>query len=181
MSEIFEAVDILGTQLETIVGINKVFREFPRPNEPLNPPSLSLISTSTKIEPRMPTVIKNTVDPDDQNDVTSTFILGEYQLSLQLDLWTEYKKERESFYSKIIDIFDSQIASGRSLGLKLQMANYHDVIASYDLLSYNYQDDSNRSLMGEWRIMFEISAHFPRVEEREFPKMRNVSITENIN
>lgn len=177
MNEIFQAIDRLGQELEGIDGIEQVLREWPTPNTALKTPSISLSTASATIHGRLPTVV-SAMPSDVQEQVNSLFIVGEYELQIQLDIWTEYAPQREEFYGKVSDLFYSQIVDGRGSGLKLALPNYHGAFVQYDLNAYRYLDNPEMAIKGEWRISCDVSASFAKLKQEAVPKIIEAAIME---
>lgn len=180
MSEIYFAVKTLADRLGQIQGINNVLTEFPRPDQELTLPSISLVTASSKLIPRMPTVYDAPAVPQDTLNVNAMHTVGEYELTIQMDIWTDYKRQREHWYGQVMDAFDSEIIEGKGQGLKLQMSDYHDVYAQYDVIGYRYLDNPEMSLKGEWRITCDVQAHFARIRQLVLPKVTQTSIMDNV-
>ena len=177
MSEIYELVDELAKKLEPITGISKVYREWPRPDQKLTLPSISLVTSNSRLMNKPPVTVMATDDPDGVSTLETIWV-GDYETSIQLDIWTEYKAQREDFYDKVMQVFDSSVYADGTPSLKVKMSNYHDVWAAYYLGGFNYQDSPEMSLSGEWRLTMEIQANHPRVLRVNRPKITQGAIME---
>ena len=180
MSEIYYTVKTLADKLNEVEGINKVFVEFPGPNLDLLPPSISLITANSKLMPRMPIAVSSSpLNPDDNDNLNVIYSVGDYEIDIQMDIWTEYKAQREEVYNQIRKLFDSQIKDDLSYGLKLLIPEYFNSWASYDLGDYSYPDNETMALKGEWRLKVPVIANLERLTSVILPRIKSSSIIIN--
>ncbi len=165
-----------------IAGITDVLEEFPNPNQDLNYPSISIITKGDVEHVNwMPSVFKKPDNVIDPNKADVVYIVGQYNFSLQVDLWTEYKPQRAEFFQKILDAFDKQfIDSEQPTGLSLVLDDYHGGIARYDQVGYNYLDNESESQRNEWRAIFDVLVSFPRLLLKTQPKIIEGQINSNV-
>lgn len=154
-----------------IPSLNKVYLEWPNHNEPLDMPCASILTVgSPEYTSKMPTLWKYEAP-------LSYYFVGEYNISLQLDLWAEYKEARGELMESVFDLFDKQFQdSGKSLGISLNMSEYFDTIARYDLTGYTYNDNAEGSQRDEWRSKLTVLANFQRVITRAESTMDDIQI-----
>ena len=110
--------------------------------------------------------------------------MGEYNLQLQGDIWTEYKEMRSHFYEKFQKFMDRESSGGRSTGISLRMKSYFNKLARFDLTDYSFHDSEETSERGEWRLRLSITCNFDRTIRQRLPKittpLANVEITDNM-
>lgn len=107
--------------------------------------------------------------------------VGQYEIDLQLDIWTSYKAQRNHLYKKLYDIFNEDFLTkdNYASGLSLTLANYFDVIARYDIVGYNFLDDQRSSLDDEWRVKVDIRVHFDKIQEKaQYKILETILVTE---
>lgn len=156
--------------------VKKVYQEWPRANERLEIPSISIVTAGQpRITPEITTVIDENLNDTDK----TLLLLGEYDLDLQLDFWGSYKKQREDFYDKISDIFTSQLWSDGAQGLSLKLKDYpikgySEGFARFELESYNYLDGPDMTSKSEWRISLGIMAHYDKMRVVDSHYMENI-------
>ncbi len=166
-------VEALGAKLELIEGIKKVFREFPRPNQSLDPPSISIITADSTLMPQMMTVVEETIN--ENKTVSVLYNLGEYTANLQVDVWAKNKRQRTHFYGEVVNIFDEGIAKGNGPQFVLEIPDYHGVKAQYFLKNTRYLDNSDLSFKGEWRILCNVECRFNKVKETILPIITEIT------
>ena len=166
----------------SIVGLTDVLEEFPNPNQDLNYPSISVITKGDVGHTNwMPSVFKKSDNVIDPNKLDVVYTVGQYDFSLQVDLWTEYKPQRAEFFQKILDAMDKQfIDNEQPMGLSLILDDYHGAIARYDQVGYNYLDDESGSQRNEWRAIFDVLVSFPRLLLKTQPKIIESQIEHNV-
>jgi len=151
-----ELLERLGKHLQSNVGkLAQVIYEWPAANVALKYPSLSII---TKGEPRYenlaPYVWENEA-PNASNKTAVKYVVGAYEWPLQLDLWTKSKEDRHEYYQKLFLAFNTNLDAP---GINATMENYHDAIARYDFIGFQYQDDEISAQRTEWRVTMNVLA-----------------------
>lgn len=130
----------------------------------------------------MPTVFNRQDNPEDTSQLLVDYLVGQYNLSIQVDVWTEYKATRNDWYEKIDDLLDSQFTnSEQSRGLSLRMVEYFEAIARYDQIGYNYSDSGESAQRSEWRVRFNISTSFPKIRRKIQSKIIEATVVADIN
>ena len=152
-------------------------REFPRPDQGLDTPSISLITANSNLIPLQPTIAEKTIDGD---TVNATIIMGEYEIDIQLDLWASYKTERAKFFDKIVNVFNRSFADNGTQSLMLTMTEYYNQIAQYELRGHRIGGDEESSLKGEWRVSIDISVNFSRLANFNYPRTKSIDIIDQI-
>ena len=176
------AIFTLAEHFRALYDDLQVLEEFPEPNRQLEIPSMAISSPGTpEIVNLMPTLHKKTVNEDDQNFYDAVYNIGQYNVSLQIDLWTEYKSRRFEWYEYIMKGFDHQFINGDlPQGLSLTMDDYHDAIARYDVVGYNYGDNEESSQRSEWRMTLNVLATFPRLQVKTISLITEAKIEHEI-
>ena len=173
------AVFALKEKIKQDIPKLDVIDEWPRPDQQLNLPSFSIISMGRQeIAPRIPVNYKNEDIENENLKVKAYYTLGEYNINLQGDLWTEYKKQRSYYYELIQDVLDGDIHDGT--GLNLVMKNYYNQIAQFYLTDYAFDDSSEMATKGEWRTRFTIMLNFERIKLATENKIVETTIREVI-
>ena len=174
--EIYEVIKVLANYLQAkIPRLRKVYSEWPNPSGPLALPSLSVISGGkTEITHEMPVMAK-------KNGNRVLYITGEYNLPIQLDLWTEYKAHRAELFSSIHALFQGTIKGDIVQGIGLKIPNYFDTIARYELVDYNVMDSELYASKGEWRMTMMVESHFNKLREIKQPLMKKIILEPTYN
>lgn len=159
-----------------------VLEEFPNPNQDLNYPSLT-IDTQGNPEHinQMPTILSKTDNVDDPDKLDVVWIIGQYNLNLQLDIWSEHKSGRGTLLKKVIDVINKGfIENDLPVGISLVLEDYHGGIARYDFVSYNYVDNEQGSQKNEWRAQVKMQVTFPELILKTQPKIIESQINNTI-
>lgn len=159
-----EIVERLGKHIAAHVNLAKILYEWPAANVALTYPSLSII---TKANPRFENFspyewVSET--PNSQNKMATKYVVGHYEWPLQLDLWTKTKEQRHEFYQKIFAAFMLDISAP---GITATMANYHDALARYDFVGFQYQDEEISAQRSEWRVTMDVLAQCKAIVSKD--------------
>lgn len=171
----------LATKLRTDISqFEKVYEEFPRANERLLLPSASITTMGTpEVTPRMRTVARRTPIPGTKNGKI-LYNIGQYNLNLQLDIWTEYKRQRESFYDLVQGVFDGGLTRGQAIGLTLEIPDHFNIKSRYEIFNYRYMDSPEAAQKSNWRLIFDVMVNFPRVHEVTQPLITDARLDSSI-
>lgn len=154
--------------VEKIPELNKFFPQWPSGQEAMDMPCLSIIAVGTPAFTMRHHVGLNMAPSETEGKNLVRYITGDWEHKLQIDLWCEYKAQRELILQKIVDYFDSQFVSGdQPSGVRLSMPDYFDSIASYILKGYNYMDSEDSAKTSEWRVKFDVVCDSPKVVEKD--------------
>lgn len=173
MSDIVAVVETLQDHIkENIPDFAEVYAEFPRPDQELKLPSMSIITMGqAELTYYSPEVTDTVVDVV-AGVADTTFTVGEYNLRLQADIWAEYKLKRGELYGKVDDLFSAQTKQGLSLNLPDAKG-----IARYEIIGYNFLDNEESSLKGEWRVSLMLQCHFDKLKTEQLPIMKEIEAT----
>ncbi len=140
--------------LANVSGIAKVYAEWPNKNEDLTYPSISITSAAPKFERCAPYVLAlGTLIPDTVRSINK-YVVGQYDVTLQLDLWTRYKLERDTFYEKLFTVLQPR----RPHGFTLQLSAYHSQWVGFSLNGYQFRDSEDGATREEWRAILSLEA-----------------------
>ena len=154
-----EVVNALGEFLvPKMASLEEFHDEWPDGHDDLDYPSKSIITVGdTSFTPAInKRIFKITpVDPDDADNAGRTvkWVIGTYDLSLQIDIWAGDKPERGRLYEEFFEAMNSQFTDKNSvLGLSLPMNRYHGIICRYDMTGLKILQDEESAQRKEWRI-----------------------------
>lgn len=177
------AVKTLAAYLKAEIPDLTIIENWPDPKEEMALPALtvsivgkpSLTHTYPKIHKKIDieeeTVLKKVV-----------YIIGQYDLNIQLDIWTDYQAKRSELYEKIMAAFDKQfLTSGAPVGLSLELTDYHETIARYDQTGYAYMDSSDNGQRQEWRAKIDVVVTHPRLVEKNESIMAEITLKNEVN
>ena len=171
-----------------IPGLNEVSEGWPDPKEQLVMPTMSLMHSKNPILTNLHPYIyeqngvKNSIpDPDEPLNNIYDFVVGQYESTIQVDLWTEYKPERGEFYDKIVNALDKDfIDKHLANGLSLKLTNYHNVIARFDQVGYTYIDSEDAAQRAEWRVKLDLLVQWPKIIQKSMPRISETTLTTQI-
>lgn len=148
-------LESLGTYLKAnMPSLSQVIYEFPAANVQLRYPSFSIIAGNPKFTPLSP--FKLSQGETEEHQASVKWIVGAYDLNLQLDLWCRDKVERFSVYEEFFQAFNKDIVP---MGLSLSLTNYHNVWCRYELNGYDLADSEMASQRAEWRARINVMAN----------------------
>lgn len=160
--------------------LQSVIEEWPKPNEQLKYPCVSIQWGSANFAPCAPYVWQQ----GQKNDIHRASVLwvnGQWEWELQLDLWARSKNERHELVESIQRAFASQFPV---MGLSLELSDYYKVTARYELSSIAFEDSEVGAQTREWRAMMSVRAHCHSIYEKVENVMTAVDVevqaTENI-
>lgn len=161
----------------------EVLEDWPETNYQLQMPSLSIMTGAPVHRPFAPTELSRVDSPDDPRKLLIKTDVGDYEWRMQLDMWCGNKPERHALYEKFYRAFNSQLIddSREVAGLSLVLTDYHGITARYDLLSYDFDTDSEESTQRkEWRSKIVVLAHCRAIVERELFKTKTIEVHSDI-
>lgn len=154
-------VDYLRTNVS---GIAQVLSEWPSANIELNYPAISVTTKSAPFTP-CDAYLASAGDIDmDANSAENLYIVGQYDLKLQVDIWARNKEERYTFYDLFFKAFNADITP---MGLRLQLTDYYDRWISYTSVGYRFEDSQRGSQTEEWRAIVDIECSCDAIMSRE--------------
>ena len=164
MTPIKISIDTLGKFFLDNTSAEKVYKEFPRAEQKLVLPSISLMTKRTSITPTMKTVIAT----DDEGDELSTISqIGRFESSLAMDVWGRYKYDRDRLLNDILGIFSSSTIS-------MALESPGEPIMNVFIREYRYLDSESFSQQGVWRANVDLEAHIERLLVEKVPKIKTI-------
>lgn len=156
------AIDNLATYLSTQVSGLTVLKEWPMANQKLTYPSLTIFSNNPKFTNLSPYQVACTA-PDQNKQVLQTLVVGEWDTTVQLDIWCRNKLERQTVGKYVKDAINKDIIPQ---GLSLQMADYFDEWARYDMTEYVQVDDEAGAQRQEFRTKISLAVNVKELTQR---------------
>lgn len=143
-------------------SVKKAYYNWPAPNEQLEYPALSVMARIPEFRGLSPyTIWRGEKDPA-TNLAKYRRVVGIWDFSLQVDLWSSYKPQREQLLAELVEAFslDPMVS-----GLNIQLQNYFDQWASYTLGNPQFVDGELGSQQNEWRVTAIVTANCRAVRE----------------
>ena len=166
----------LKTSVPSLKAVNK---EWPDANVTVKYPSVTIMAGRTPLTNKMAEQIACT-EPDEDGKVTATYVVGQYDYKIQLDLWCRTRPERETMLAAIIDAINAQSMdlSGKNnpLGLSLQLADYYDEWVHLDIDGHQDIDDEAGVQRQERRAKVDLLVNVRAIKQRTLYAMKKIEI-----
>lgn len=149
-------IEALGIHLkENMPRLKQVIYEFPAPGVKLLYPTLSIIHEGNPLFTNLqPYELEKGAIANHKAPVQ--YVVGQYELRLQLDLWCGNKEERYRMYDEFFQAFNKDI---NPMGLSLKLSKYHNLWTRFDQVGQDFPDNQEASQTSEWRARVSILAH----------------------
>lgn len=144
-----------------VTGIVAVNAEWPSGNVPLTMPCITILTKSEKLTPQTAEVL--TTGSIALNQATVKYVVGEWDLALELQLWAKSKQERQDFIEKI---FNALNPSMEVMGVNLHLTDYHNEYASVAMTDRMFPDSEETSQRQEWRCIISLVANVNAIRSK---------------
>ena len=156
--------ETLGKYLvDQISDLEDYYPEFPQVNRDLRMPSVSIITATSDFRPLSP--YKLPVNPANisNNQSLVTWVVGIWDLSVQVDLWTRNKEERDDLFDALFNALNPDITP---MGLRLTMEEYFGQIIEFSMNGQEFGDGEQASQTDEWRSTITLLATCKAIRTR---------------
>jgi len=164
----------LGRYLvDTVRDLQEFYDEFPSGNMKIDLPSVSIFANTDLvfIPQGNPSPVKKpdpisppTLPGETQVKTLVQWMVGQYDGTLQVDLWAGTKEERDDLTDALFNALNPTI---KPMGLTLPMTEYFGVLCDYLYVGHNFEDTEGSSQTDEWRTKFELLVTCKAVRERQ--------------
>lgn len=165
-------MDALSTYLSGQISGLTVLQNFPYANQELNYPSVTITQSNPTRTPEMPWITSQTT-PDVNNQITVNTIVAAWEDTFQLDLWCRNNLERDKYLALIIDAFRNNEPND---GLSLQMTNYFNEYARYELESTENVEDEASVQRQERRAKIRLTVNCREVKQKTYYSMAIIQV-----
>lgn len=128
---------------------------WPNPSDRLMYPAATVFCRNSRFIATMPYVLKKEEKDNFTGRTVVQRAVGNYEFSLQIDLWSEYKPQRESLYEEIFQAFNE---NENTHGINLQLKDYFDQWAHYSISEFQYIENEESAQKNEWRLLITVLA-----------------------
>jgi len=135
--------------LANIEGIQQVLTEWPSANITLKYPSLTILTKEPNFQAYPPRLRTQGATDLEVNQADNVYVVGQYDMTLQFDIWAKTKVERAVYYDLFFKAFHKQI---EPMGLRLQLENYYNEWCNIVMTGFRYEDDQVASQTQAWRV-----------------------------
>ena len=143
-----EITNALARYIDDYMSFKEIIEGWPEPNQQLRYPALSITCQNPTFNPLPPYLW--VTGPETNNQAECKYVVGNFDWTIQLDIWCKTKEERHDAWEKLFNILHSQIELG---GLSIKLEKYHNVMAHYVFSGYDFEDSEISSQRKEWRSM----------------------------
>lgn len=147
-------------------SIEQAIDDFPNPSENLVYPSATVFTSSPRYTSRDPYVASKgakIVGGADDGKTPVRYVVGSYEFSLQVDLWTAYKAQRPDLYEEFFRAINKQMTP---MGLSLPLTDYYGSIAHYHITGLAFIDTEGDSQRQDWRCKVDVICTVNHVFEK---------------
>lgn len=149
ISPVEVAIDALTAYLKAqIPELKQVINDFPTPNLQLDYPTLTISHQAPdgSYESFMP--YEDSISDPFGNKISVVWVCGQWDFKIQLDFWSGSIPDRDRIFQKAFQALNPKI---NPMGLRLQMKDYFNVWAAFDVNGFDHADNEQASQRGEWR------------------------------
>jgi hypothetical protein len=152
--------------LDNVEGLKEYYDQFPAPNMSINTPSVSILMKAPVFSPRAEIYPVEDINPLNITDNKSRvdWVVGEYEVKIQMDLWARNKEERDDLTDALFNGLNPDI---QPMGLRLVLDEYFYCIADYLYVGHNFEDNEITAQTDDWRTTFEILVTCKAVRTRK--------------
>jgi hypothetical protein len=176
------AIKSLAKYLKEELPNVQILDDWPDPKVTLAMPTISIIAVGKRdYTHHFPQFWKKSVNPENANLDDVVYRVGQYDFTLQLDLWCEYKAQRGELYELVHDALNKEFLNqDRPAGLSLVLDDYYDLIARFDQSGYTYLDSEENSQRSEWRVKIDVLVNHSKLTVKTQSRIAEITVTEQI-
>lgn len=149
-----EILRVLGDYLDKKLRFSQVIIGWPQYNQKLKHPALSVVEKNSVFRPFPPQEIKRFKTSGPKADIL--WLVGEYEFSIQLDIWAKTKADRNDLYERMFVVLNDSAGEMPSSCFTLPMPKYHGIPATYFFEGFSLPDEERSTLEGEWRVLVRV-------------------------
>lgn len=184
LSDPVQAVtELLRTTMAAAISGLTVLDEWPNANQKLTYPSLTLFSKSPRYMALPNEEIARTA-PDVDNKCLVTYIVGEYDYRMQLDLWCANKVSRGVTLGAVLAFLDAQsmvaLGGNKAAGLSLTLTNYFNTIARLDYDGHQNIDDEAGAERQERRVKIDLLVNVRAIRQRSMYAIKSIQTLQEV-
>lgn len=157
----------LGKYLkDSISGLKEFYDEFPNASVKLKMPSVSVIAKNTDFKPTMVPYYDKDIVPGDivANKANVLWVVGQYDINIQLDIWAGSKEERDDLYDAVFNALNPKISP---MGLTLKLDEYFQTLCDYLYVAHSFSDSAESAEKDEWRATLSLLATCKAIRDRK--------------
>jgi hypothetical protein len=168
---VYELAEYLKTALPELEDVKT---EFPTANDELNYPCITITAGNPGYVPLDPYLFEQ---GETLNHRTlAKYVIGEYDATLQLDLWTGSKPERAALRERLNLALNPRAHEGFT-GLGLMLKQYHNSWANLSSDGVGIADAEASSQRGEWRATINVLANCRAISVADQPVIETTEVT----
>lgn len=158
-------IKIIVSHLKSKMTSVKAFSEdWPNPSQNLLLPSVTILTGEPQFTQMENYVIsKGTVKDAKTGKYPVVVCKGQYEMRLKAHLWADSKPARQKLYE---EFFNAMNPDFRVSGLRLQMAEYFNEWATFDIEKHTFLDNEESAQRSERRVVVDILVNVRAVVEQ---------------
>lgn len=150
---------------KTMPELREVIEHWPDPGQGLRMPCASIYGFSPQVRHFRPYVINQAeLDAATGDQFAVKYAVAWYDLTLQVDLWTDSREDQHEIFEAFFQSMNSQFPVP---GLSLTLSDYHDQIARYDYDAVEFREEEGEMTRMEFRTRATILSQCVAVMERD--------------
>jgi len=157
----------LGKYLkDNVPGVKEFYDEFPNASQSFKMPSVSVIIKNTDFAPQATPYPAAQIGPGDitNNKANLLYVVGDWDFTIQLDLWAGSKEERDDFFDATFNALNPKISP---MGLTLELSEYFGTLCDYLYVGHSFSDSEESSQKDEWRATLNVVATCKALRDRK--------------
>lgn len=171
------AVDALSEYLKPkMPEIVTLIQDFPSANISLKYPAMTFSHNTPDpvFTPQSPPYEFSRGLPDANGKTLIQLVKGQWDFSIQVDMWARNKPERDKLFAHFFSVFNNM---ENPAGLSLQVKKHFNTWARYDLDHFKHFDDGETSQQGIWRTMLTVLVNLKHIVEGPLNTMKTIDLT----
>lgn len=155
--------------------VAQVIQDFPTPNQQLKYPTITVThSEKPGFTNEMP--YEHCLSGDASKAATTVvWITGQWDYSLQLDIWARSVPERDAVFQRLFNALNAQI---NPMGLSIKLEDYFGLYGRFEIDGFSHADGEQQSQRGEWRTKVSILASVKQAQIENTYKITKPIVTE---
>lgn len=175
--------ELLRTTMAGAISGLTVLDEWPNANQKLVYPTVTLNSKTPRYRNLPKEEIARTL-PDIDNKTLVTYIVGEYDYGIQMDLWCANKIQRGVMLGAILKFLDADamedLGDNKALGLSLTLTNYFNTIARLDYDRHELMDNEGAAERQERRVKIDLLVNVRAIRQRTMYAVKSVQVAQEV-
>lgn len=156
-------IKALTAYLKTAMpSLQSVTDDWPNPSQNLKFPSITIMTGDYQFTQQQNYVIWKSSTAEDDDTFRVRKVNGSYDMTLKAHLWADSKPRRHDLYELFMAAMNPDFTVS---GLRLQIANYFNEWATFDVSNNTYVDNEESAQRSERKVIVDILVNIRSVVE----------------